>query len=288
MQTIDEFSQRLRSCYEDMSPHLKKAAQYLLENPEEVAVHSMRTIAGRAGVHPTTMVRLAKKLSYSGYNDLRSLYQERVKQGRVTHADRAQVQVADVGRSDKSDLLAKSHEAAISSLNATYAELDPATLEAVARMIWRSDHLYIVGFRSDFSVAALFYYRVLLFTPDVSLLDARSSIRSGKLRYIQPGDVMVVIAHEPYSQTALDIVEYAAAKGVDIIAITDSVVSPLTIAAKHAFVLPGVQESGYDYLLPVIALSNLIMSFVIREGGDESVRRLEYSDRDMEEFLSFD
>ena len=40
--------------------------------------------------------------------------------------------------------------------------------------------------------------------------------------------------------------------------------------------------------MPVIALSKLIMTFVIREGGDESVRRLEYSDRGMEEFLSFD
>jgi DNA-binding MurR/RpiR family transcriptional regulator len=128
---------------------------------------------------------------------------------------------------------------------------------------------------------------VLLFSPDVSLLEAHSSIHGGKLRYIQPGDVMIVIAHEPYSQTTLDMVEYATAKRADIIAITDSVVSPLTIAARHAFVLPGVQESGYDYLLPVIALSNLIMTFVIREGGDESVRRLEYSDRDMEEFLSY-
>jgi DNA-binding MurR/RpiR family transcriptional regulator len=29
VQTIDEFSQRLRSSYEEMSPHLKKAAQFI-------------------------------------------------------------------------------------------------------------------------------------------------------------------------------------------------------------------------------------------------------------------
>jgi len=288
MQTIDEFSQHLRSLYDDLSPHMKKAAQYLLENPEEVAVHSMRTLAGHAGVHPTTMVRLAKRLSFSGYNELRALYQDRVKQGRTTHADLARVQVVDIGHLDNSNIIVNSHEAAVSSLNATYTQLDPATLEAIARMIWGSNHLYIVGFRSDYAVAALIYYRVQLFSPDVSLLDARSSIRGGKLRYIRPGDVMFVIGHEPYSQTTVEMVEYAVAKGADVIAVTDSAVSPLAIAAKHAFILPGVQESGYDYLLPVIAISNLIMTFVIREGGDKSVRRLEYSDKDLEEFLFFD
>ncbi len=41
-------------------------------------------------------------------------------------------------------------------------------------------------------------------------------------------------------------------------------------------------------VLSVAAVSNLIMTFVMREGGKEPAHRVEYSDRDMEEFLSFE
>jgi len=288
VQTIDEVNLLLRSSYEQMSPHMKRAAKYLLENPEEVAVHSMRTIAKNAGIHPTTMVRLARELSFSGYNDLRAIYQNKVKQKKVPHVEQAKALLTDSARSDIRGIIERSREDALASLASTYENLDPELLKAVAQTIWKSSHLYLIGFRSSYAVASLLYYRSLMFTPDVSLLEARTSVHGGKLRYIKPGDVMIAIATEPYSNSSTEMVKYAAAKGADIIAITDSMVSPLAVAAKHVLLVPKFDNVGYDYLIPSIAIGNLIMSAAIRVGGKKSLTRLEYSDKHTEEFLSFD
>ncbi len=267
---------------------MKKAAKYMLENPNQVAIHSMRTIAKKAAVHPTTMVRLAQKLSFDGYQDLRILYQDQFKPDVNSNATLAQALLSEKAASDTANMINNTQMAVIENLNACYSNVDPELLEATAKTIWNSNHLYIVGFRSNFSVASLFYYRVLQFTPDATLIDAKTSMHGGKLRYIKPGDLMIVIGNKPYSKAAIEMVNFANEKGAGIIAITDSVVSPLAIKAKHTFILPAVEESGFNYLLPALAVSNLIMTSVIREGGDKSVQRLEYSDKNMEDFFSYD
>ena len=51
---------RVMTAYDDLSPQLRKAAQYVVDNPNEVGVNSMRQLAGLAGVQPNTLVRMSK------------------------------------------------------------------------------------------------------------------------------------------------------------------------------------------------------------------------------------
>jgi DNA-binding MurR/RpiR family transcriptional regulator len=53
----------------------RRLLKALLESPTEVSYLSTTDIAGRAGVHPATAVRLARKLGFGGYPDLRSYLQ---------------------------------------------------------------------------------------------------------------------------------------------------------------------------------------------------------------------
>ena len=63
----------LTQAYPDLSPQLKKCAAYLLEHPSEVATLSMRQIAARTRVPPSTiMTRLARTLDFGIYNDSRA------------------------------------------------------------------------------------------------------------------------------------------------------------------------------------------------------------------------
>ena len=61
--------QRLEDAFPGLSPQLRQAARFVLDRPEDVALHSMRQLASRAGVHPSTMVRLARAPDYPGYID---------------------------------------------------------------------------------------------------------------------------------------------------------------------------------------------------------------------------
>ena len=62
---------------------LKQVAAFALAHPDEVAFGTAAGIAERAGVQPSTLVRLAQSLGYAGFSELqqkigRASWRERV------------------------------------------------------------------------------------------------------------------------------------------------------------------------------------------------------------------
>src|SRR5882724_4026626 len=57
----------IESRFPALSPRLRSAARFVLDNPEEIALHSMRAAAAKAGIHPSSMQRLARELGFAGY-----------------------------------------------------------------------------------------------------------------------------------------------------------------------------------------------------------------------------
>ena len=85
----------------ELSPQLQQGARFILDAPNDVAVYSMREIASRAEVKPSTMVRLATRLGYLNYNALRDEFRKRhseTSNGYAARARRLQLQGGQVGR----------------------------------------------------------------------------------------------------------------------------------------------------------------------------------------------
>jgi DNA-binding MurR/RpiR family transcriptional regulator len=118
-----------------------KVVEELLSNPREGAFLSLPELAMRADVHPTSAVRLAKKLGYSGYPELRSQLQaelldvpppaERVRE-RLLHMSGGSILSALVG----------SEIAALRRLPELIAQAD---IEKAARVIMRARRIYVFG-----------------------------------------------------------------------------------------------------------------------------------------------
>ncbi|MEM8867376.1 MAG: silent information regulator protein Sir2, partial [Verrucomicrobiota bacterium] len=53
---------RLSDAWEDLTPEAQKAARYVLENPADVGVSTVREIAEAASVKPNTFVRMARQV----------------------------------------------------------------------------------------------------------------------------------------------------------------------------------------------------------------------------------
>src|SRR3546814_286770 len=87
-------TERLVQEFDGMSAQLQSAARYVLERPNDVALLSMREQARQAGVQPATMTRLAQRLGLDGYETVRTLYAEAIREAGLGFAGKAGVQVA--------------------------------------------------------------------------------------------------------------------------------------------------------------------------------------------------
>jgi DNA-binding MurR/RpiR family transcriptional regulator len=66
----------LTAVFPDLPPALQAAARYIIDNPREVGVKSMRTLATRASVHPNAFVRLARQIGFDGYDEMRERFSD--------------------------------------------------------------------------------------------------------------------------------------------------------------------------------------------------------------------
>ncbi|MEG3620020.1 enoyl-CoA hydratase-related protein [Magnetovibrio sp. PR-2] len=74
-----ELSQRVEDAFEGLSAQLKRAARYVLDHPDDVALLSMRQFAAKANVHPSTMMRLIKELGMDGYAAFQEPHRHRLR-----------------------------------------------------------------------------------------------------------------------------------------------------------------------------------------------------------------
>jgi DNA-binding MurR/RpiR family transcriptional regulator len=115
---------RLTEEWDALTPEAQKAARYVLENPADVGVSTVREIAEAAKVKPNTFVRMARQVGFEGYEDFRAPFREAIRRGAVSFPDRARW-LQDIRKSgDLGGLYADMVEAAMRNIEETFAGID--------------------------------------------------------------------------------------------------------------------------------------------------------------------
>lgn len=270
--------------FETMSTQLQRAARYVLDHPRDVALLSMRQQARIAGLQPATMTRLAKHLGFDGYDGVRDLYAQAFREGGLDFARRADEQVARQSlRGDQA--MASEIALSVSAQIATLGEPEALSkLAAAAETLSGARRIYCLGMRSSFPVAAYFHYVTSLVRDGVVLFDGLGGVGADALRNANSDDVLLVCTVRPYTQAVVDAVDYASARGVPVVAITDSVVAPVADRAQHAILVSIESPSFFHAMAPAFSAAEILASLVAGRGGDLALRALQATEAQLEAF----
>lgn len=210
-----------------LSPELQRAAEFSLQNANQLVVQSMRAFAAEAGVKPATLLRLAQRLGYNGWRELKSAFIDDLGLGNDTYVSKAEKLIAKGTLPALYEEVFLAHQA---NLAFTQAENQHAMQQAVT-LLDEAKQVYICGFRASFPIAWSLFYVYRLFNRQVSLIDGLASNIEVFTREINAEDCLLLTSFSPYSRESLDVLNAARQAGARIIAITDSPVSPLAQAA---------------------------------------------------------
>ena len=113
--------------------------------------------------------------------------------------------------------------------------LNPATLvDEVVGVIATARRVGFLGVRSSFGIAFQFRYAYNLIARNGVLFDGLGGTVHDQVDTLDRGDVLIAISQSPYSTPTVEAVDAAVRRGVSVIALTDSVMSPLARRATHA------------------------------------------------------
>lgn len=267
--------ERIVEKFNDMPRQLQQAARHVLEHPDDVALLSMREVARQAGVQPATMTRLAKFLGLTGYEEIKASHTEAMRVQAEGFAHQQQRVTEDSSGSGA---------AMLQDLVTQIARLgEPASLaqiEAAAERLAKAPRIFVLGLRSTHLVAWHFRYVMSLLDERVHHLDGPAGTIGDGLMRAGPGDVLLAVSIDPYARQTAELVRIARDKGLKVVAITDSEVSPLAGLADDLVLCPAKQGATFFHtLVPALAVSELLCGLLANRDPAATLAALEKTDR---------
>jgi DNA-binding MurR/RpiR family transcriptional regulator len=274
----DAVQARILTELPELSAELRKAARFLVDHPDDVALVSMRVLASRSAVTPTTFVRLARRLGFDDWAALRKPFEDRLRSGKGSLAAKAEALV----QRGAGAIFAESMRAAAANLSAADAGNDNREIAKACAILERAQRIRVAGFRSCRAPAHALVYLCRMFRHDVALLGSDGGALEAELAAVGKKDAVVAIGFKPYSRELGPVVEAARRRGAPIIAVADSMAAPI---ARHADVtLRFVTDSPsfFPSVAAALAIVEALAATMLARSGPAAAARVRDTESELQ------
>ena len=267
--------ERLTEELSDLTPEARKAATYVLENPRDVGVSTVREIAEAARVKPNTVMRMTRQVGFEGYNDFREPFREAIRRGDADFPDRVRW-LQDIRKSGElGGLYADMVQGAVRNIEDSFAVISAEQLKIAAEAIWASRNVYTLGVGVNNSNARNFTYLASTGMTQFHAIPRAGSAPVDDLAWAGKFDVLIAITCKPYRSEVVEAVRVANEQGITVVGISDSPASPIIRNADYGFVVSVGTPQFFPSSVSTIAVLETLLSFVIAVASDEIVGRVE-------------
>lgn len=286
---LAEIGARIQAAHPGLSPQLRQAARYVLAHPEDVALTSMRRLAEHAGVKPSTMVRLARALDFDGYESFREPYRQWLRGGEGAFVARARtLQAHGPGaRGSCGPLLEEMAGTDAAALRDVASADNARALERARDVIRAARTVHVVGMRSCHSLAHLFHYAYSLVYGNAVLVDGHAGTLCDRLARLGSDDAVLAIGFRPYTRDTVRATSLAVEKGAQVVAVTDSLVSPLAEGATQVLLIDTASPSYFQSLVPALAQVQALLALLVADGGEAALEAIIHTENEMEAFGAY-
>ena len=256
MEQRQELLARINQTGRRLSKGQKRIAEYIVNHYDKAAFMTASKLGDKVQVSESTVVRFAIALGYDGYPALQKALQEMIR-NRLTAVQRIEVAKEQI---DRGNILDAVLSADMDKLRSTIDEVSKEDFNRAVDAILKAETVYIVGMRSSTSLASFLGFYLNLLLDNVRLIhDTSVSEVYEQVFRIHEGDVFLGISFPRYSNRTIDALDFARGKGATIIAITDSVSSPIAEKAEHALIARSDMAGFADSLVAPLSLINAII-----------------------------
>lgn len=266
--------ERLSDEWDGLTPEAQKVARYVLENPQDVGVSTVRELADYAQVKPNTVVRMARQVGFEGYEDFREPFREAIRKG-ADFPDRARWLQDVRKRGDMGELYADIVSAAIRNVEETFAGIPESLMKEAAEAIWNSENVYTLGVGVNNANARNFTYLASTGMIRFHAIPRAGSTPVDDLAWAGESDILIAITQRPYRAEVIESVDIAREQGMTIIGISDSPASPVILNADYKFITASDSPSFFPSSIATVALLEALLSFVIAVSDEKIIDRVE-------------
>jgi DNA-binding MurR/RpiR family transcriptional regulator len=237
-----------------LTPSERRIAEVILHEPELVAFGTVADLAAKASAGAATVVRLANKIGFDGFTGLQQAVQEELSRRLRPAAER-------IRHAPPSDAIGHTMGIELDNVAETLNGIDRAMFErAVDLLVDPSRTIVVLSGDASAGVAMQCASELAALRPDVRLVSGNQVSVLRQLALMESGDVVVAIDLRRYDSWVIDAVHLAASLDCDVIAVSDSLLSPIAVPAAAAFAVVAGGVGPFDSHVGTLALCNAMVT----------------------------
>lgn len=245
-----------------LSKGQKLIAEYILKHYDKAAFMTAAKLGISVGVSESTVVRFANELGFSGYPKLQKALQELIK-NKLTTVQRIELSNDFVSEESALKGVLKSD---MENIRATLEKINHKTFEDVINGIFSAKKIYIIGLRSSTALAEFLGFYLNLILDNVKVVGYGVSDIFEQIINIREDDLVIGIGFPRYAARTIESLDFAQSRGAKVVAITDSLLSPLAARADYTLIAQSNMASFVDSLVaPLSVINALIIAVGLRE-----------------------
>jgi len=259
---MNDVKKRIRRKLPHLTESQKVIANYIVENPQKLALCSIRELERELRISKSTIVRLAQTLGYKGFYELKAEFLEGIRNN-MGPISRYKTFLSEPH--EKVNFIGLIAEETINNIQKTLQLIDQAQYKKALKMLKEAGHVYTIGIGISSCLAEMAAYLFNRVSINASYMSYGPLKFTEKIINISPDDLIFAFSFPPYSRETIEAARYAKERGMKVISMTDKATSEIV---QHSDVF-------IQIFVESITISNSIMSVLfllyslIAQLGDE-------------------
>lgn len=255
----------------DLPKRLQQIAQFVMNNPEDVALYSIVELASQAGVHPSAISRFAKEVGFAGFPDLQKVFRQRLVGPKMTYVDRMKAlaaepapSLAELDLQEPSVVFDTFIQAAMDTLLRLKDDVDRTVLQGFVDVLVEAEAVHVVAARGAYGVGAYCYYSLSRVGKRAHLIDNQGSMREQQLAAVGEKDALLVLTFDDYTAETVELARAAHDTNRTLLVITDNELSPVAALGRHTLYVKEARLGHFRSQVPAMVLCQSIVVSVGR------------------------
>ena len=262
-ETYEDLQKAIIDRFPKLSKRLQQIASYALDNPSEVALETIAAVSERAVVQPSSLIRFAQEFGFTGYSEMRRVFRTRLTDGMPDYKERL-ASLRSGQAKDTTALLGQFVQADIAALQAMLQQTGTGEkLDRAIKLVANAETVYLVAHRRSFPVSFYLSYALSQMNVRNVLVDGVGGTFFQQVGHATARDLVLAVSTKTYSPDVVQAVRESSERGVAVVALTDSPLSPLV---AHADLSLEVQQGAVHMFRSLAAPMTLAVTLIVGLG----------------------
>lgn len=231
----------------------------MVRDPIRAAMENGKEVSFRAGVHPASAVRLARRLGFKGYPEFRAFLQSNLVEGQGEFEAAGARIAARLARAEEGQLLSSVLDSEVAALEALRASCADADIRAFSQVLLPARRIFVFSSSHGEALSHLIAMRLRRSGYDAMDLAAEQTRIWEYLAGMGKGDVLWLIALRKTGDLLHELRALAAERGAAVLSLRDPRSAPFEPAAEAEICASRGGAGEHQSLVVPMTIANTVI-----------------------------